>query len=110
LYFAAQALRSQRTGEGYISYVAGQGRVSTPFTVPPIFLPALMPQAFNELRDRILAESSAAVPIEEALASIAERHANIAGRTEPKPQPTREPTPPRKPANRNREWRDKIKW
>jgi hypothetical protein len=75
LYMAGQALRTLNTGVAYLNYVGRKGMVSTLFTVPPIITEPTTD--FDALRDRVLAESSAALPTAKALASIAERQERI---------------------------------
>jgi hypothetical protein len=90
LYMAGATLRSLRTGTAYLNYVGTSGMVSTLFTVPPVIMQPLPPDAFNALRDGILAASTTALPITEALASIAAREEELRAfcrPTQPKPAP-----------------------
>jgi hypothetical protein len=80
LYMAGATLRSLRTGTAYLNYVGTSGMVSTLFTVPPIFIQPLPTEAFNALRDRILAASGTALQIADTLASIAAREQELLAR------------------------------
>ena len=94
LYMAGHMLRTLKIGTAYLNYIGKHGMVSTIVTVPPIFTE--QHENFNALRDKVLADSSAAVPTDKALALIADRHKNIV----PKPKPIE---PPDKPS-RKRRW------
>jgi hypothetical protein len=87
LYMAAQALRNLKTGVAYLNYVGPNGMVSTLFKVPEIAPSTLSAEAFNSIRSKALATSSAALATNQALSLISDRHAELSARCR------REPTP-----------------
>lgn len=93
LYTAGQMLIRLPRGMAYINFVGPQGPVSTLFTVPPIFTPQIAKEDFEKLRDKLMAESPAAIPIKAALWQIADREATFLSSQHPQPKIT---TAPRK--------------
>jgi hypothetical protein len=98
-FLAAQTLRNLATGQAYINYVASAGMMSALLTVPRISEHPLSQAAFAALRERLLSESAAAIPIAEAIRLVEqrERHLLALRKTavaEPEPQTfrTRAPT------------------
>ena len=83
LYKAGQMLRSLPTGIAYLNYVGKDGPVSTLFTVPPIFTPVISPEEFGKVRDSVMATSSAAISIEDAVANIVDREQEMLARKPP---------------------------
>lgn len=77
LYMAGQTLRNLRTGRAVLSYVGDGGMVSTFLTVPLISWAQLPSEAFDGLRERVLARSSAALPVALAAAAIARRQEDL---------------------------------
>ncbi len=83
LYKAGLMLRSLPRGTAYINFVGPLGPVSTLFTVPPIFTPQIDKEDFEKLRDKLMAESPAAIPIKSALWQITDRERGFLARKEP---------------------------
>ncbi|MBM3655223.1 MAG: hypothetical protein FJX06_20950, partial [Alphaproteobacteria bacterium] len=73
LYMAAQTLRNLPTGHAFLNYVGANGMVATRLVVPPIKDCAMTNAAFVALRERLLAESAAAIPAALARALVDER-------------------------------------
>jgi hypothetical protein len=73
LYRAGLMLRSLPTGTGFCSFVGPCGPVATLFTVPPIFTPAISPEASAAIRERVIAKSGSALSLEAAETMMRER-------------------------------------
>src|ERR1700676_3592471 len=101
LYMAAQTLRNLATGQAFINYVGRSGMVPVLLTVPRISEHPLSAEAFAALRERMLSQSSAAMPIAEAARLFAVREQRLLTArksSEDKPEPetfrTRAPSEP----------------
>ena len=111
LYFAAQQLRSLRTGEAYVHYAGLEGIAATHVLVPHVRAVVRTDAQYSAIRKAILERSSAALPLAEANAVIAAREqvllaeaGTCSGQAEPDdfrvPQPSRQAiTPPGAPAS-----------
>ena len=73
LHMAAETLRNLATGQAFINYVGATGMVAALLNVARVAEHRLSETAFAALRERVLARSSAAVPMAAALAAIAGR-------------------------------------
>ena len=73
LHVAAEALRALPTGRAYVSYVGKVGLVSAALSVPHVAEHPLSNDAFQELRQRLLAASPSAMPADVAAARVEER-------------------------------------
>lgn len=76
-YQAAQLLRGLPTGQAYVSFVTAEGMQSARVRIPEIRGRELSEAEFAALREKALAASGSAVPIEEAEAEIAERERRL---------------------------------
>jgi hypothetical protein len=110
LYKAGLMLRSLPRGTAYINFVGQSGTVSTLFTVPPIFTPKIDKADFEKLRDGLMAESPAAIPIKAALWQIADREATFLARQHPQPKISTEPRKRKSPPASNAGEPSKDTW
>lgn len=82
LYMAGQTLRNLKTGTAVLSYVGSSGLVSTLFSVPHVAPATITPAQFAALRERVLANGKAALPLGDALQRIRDRQKAIEARKE----------------------------
>jgi hypothetical protein len=101
LYKAGLMLRSLPRGTAYINFVGQSGTVSTLFNVPPIFTPKIDKADFEKLRDKLMAESPAAIPIKSALWQIADREQTFLARQIPQQKISTEPRKRKSPPASN---------
>ena len=107
LYMAAQTLRNLPTGQAYINYVGASGMMSALLIVPRISEHPLSAETFATLRERLLSQSAAAMPIAAATRLVEEREQRLlaARRTveeEPEPATFRTRAPDQAAAGRAR--------
>ena len=93
LYFAAQTLRSLKTGAAVFNYVAGEGMKATMLRVPKVGTPQLPPHSFNALRQQVFKESPSAIETHQAVAALEARERKLIGVAElrrhpPEPEPS----------------------
>ena len=77
LYFAAQRLRSLRTGEAYIHYAGLEGIAATQVIVPRVRQITRTEAQYAAIRTTILEKSSAALPAAQAEAALQTREERI---------------------------------
>ena len=93
LYFAAQTLRSLKTGAAVFNYVAGEGMKATMLRVPKVATPQLSPRSFDALRQRVFKESPSAIETDQAVAALEARERKLIGAAELRRHPP-EPAEP----------------
>lgn len=77
LYFAAQTLRSLKTGQGFVNFVGQNGMQAALCAVPPVHTTTLSDDAFAALRQRMLEESPSAIAADRAAECVAEREQRL---------------------------------
>lgn len=110
LYFAAQKLRSLKTGEAYVHYAGVDGIAAAQVLVPRVRTVVRTDEQYGAIRRAVLDRSSAALPAEEADRSIEAREQTLYAaakalrnqdRDHPEPEDFRVPGPKRKPPLRS---------
>lgn len=97
-YMAARLVRGLPTGRAFVNFVGERGMVATMITVPNIPDIRLPPDAFCQLREQVLASSTAAIPAALAAELIAEReHAFCGALEDAEPETFRTKAPPLAP-------------
>jgi hypothetical protein len=93
LYFAAQTLRSLKTGSAVFNYVAGEGMKVTMLRVPKVSAVPLLPPEFDALRRQVFEKSPSAIAIDQAVAALQSRERTLIGAAERRKYPA-EPSEP----------------
>jgi hypothetical protein len=99
VYFAAQTLRSLKTGTALINFVGDDGMRAELIRVPRMNAVSLTTEAFDELRQRIYAQSPSAIETTRAVAALKAREQDLIGAALKRKHPNRfEPSTFRVPA------------
>lgn len=98
LYFAAQTLRSLKTGQGFVNFVGQDGMQAALCAVPPVHKTTLSDEAFTALRQRMLDESPSAIAADRAAECVAEREQRLIAEAAEARRPTSRPGPKSSPA------------
>jgi hypothetical protein len=105
LYFAAQTLRSLKTGTALINFVGDDGMRAELVRVPKMNCTTLTSEEFDELRRQVFARSPSGLETPQAMAQLQAREQRLIGAAAKRKQPT-EPTSFRVPTTQRRDTDD----
>jgi hypothetical protein len=107
IYFAAQTLRSLKTGTALINFVGEGGMRAEMVRVPKMNSIPLSAEAFEQLRQQVFAQSPSAIETTRAVAALQTREQNLIGAANKRRQAdTPEPSNFRVPTGKRREAND----